>query len=163
TRARTLAHHALLLHLLREVLGATAQSLKRATLRVDRTVRIALTELALRITHRLASLAELVTHALLALLTLLAALAPLALLTLLAWSTLRPLRSDPPVVALLDQRVRPVAACLLVLRQIAHPTLVALLTLLALLALLTLLPLLVALALLVALPLLAALTALVLP
>src|SRR5262249_49294757 len=54
------AHHALLLHRLGEILRTAAQRLKRAALRIDRAVGVALAELALRIAHRLAGAAELV-------------------------------------------------------------------------------------------------------
>src|SRR5262245_66561147 len=79
-------HHALLLHLLRQILGAATQRVERTALRADRVVGVALAKLALRVTHGLAGLTELIAHALLALLallTLLALLAALALLTLL--------------------------------------------------------------------------------
>src|SRR5215510_2974515 len=127
-------HHTLLLHLLRQVLGAAAQRFERTALRTDRIVGIALAKLALRVTHGLAGLAKLIALALLALLTLLA-----LLLTLLA------LLAEAALVELFDQLVEPVAQRLLLLRQVAHAVLVALLALLALLTLLSLLALLTAL------------------
>src|SRR5262249_3755451 len=64
-------HHALLLHLLREVLRPAAQRLERTALRIDGTVGVALAELALRVAHGLAGLPELLAHVALALLPLL--------------------------------------------------------------------------------------------
>src|SRR5215510_14701206 len=130
-------HHALLLHLLCQVLGAAAQRLERTTLRPDGIIGVALAKLALRVTHGLAGLAKLIALALLALLALLTLLA--LLLTLLA------LLAEAALVELFDQLVEPVAQRLLLLRQVAHAVLVALLALLALLTLLSLLALLTAL------------------
>src|SRR5262249_47228100 len=71
-------HALLLLHRLREILGAGPKRLERSALRVDRAVSIALAELALGLAHGFASLAELIHLAALALLALLALLAALA-------------------------------------------------------------------------------------
>ncbi len=60
--AHTHAHHALLLHLLGEVLSAAPQRIERAALRADGAVRIALAELAFGLPHGVAGLAELIAR-----------------------------------------------------------------------------------------------------
>ena len=67
--------HALLLHRLRQPLGALAHGLQRAALAVDRAVGIALAELTFGLAHGFAGIAELAHLVALALLTLLALLA----------------------------------------------------------------------------------------
>jgi len=139
-------HHTLLLHLLREVLRATAQRLQGPPLRIDSAVRIALPELPFSLAHGLAGFAELVTVAgfvalallsllALALLSALPLLAPLTLLSaLLALLTLLSLLPHTAFVHFLGQLVEPITQCLLLLLQVCH-VLLALLALLTLLAL----------------------------
>src|ERR1700722_10546543 len=130
----------LLLHGLRQTLRAFAQRIKRAALRLDRAVGIAVAQLGLGVAHRFTGLTELV-HAV-------AALALFALLTLLALTVL----AEAAILKFFKQLLEPFAQRLLVLLQVAHGVaLLALLTLLALLALLTLLSLLATLAVLAAL------------
>src|SRR5262249_4180946 len=109
--------HALLLHRLGEVLRAAAQSFERAALGIDRTVRVAFSELTFRLAHGIAGAAELI-HLALPLLALAEAL----------------------LAQLLHQFLELIAQRLLILAQLAH--LIALLALLTLLTLLTLLALL---------------------
>src|SRR5262249_26862128 len=105
-------HALLLLHRLGEVLRAPAQSFERATLGIDRAVRVAFSELTFRLAHCVAGTAELI-HLALPLLALAEAL----------------------LAQLLHQFLELIAQCLLILAQLAHlVALLALLTLLALLA-----------------------------
>src|SRR5262245_1932014 len=123
------AQHALLLHRLGEVLRTPAQRFERAALGIDRAVRVAFSELALRLAHGVAGATELI-HLALPLLALAEAL----------------------LAQLLHQFLELIAQRLLILAQLAH-----LIALLALLTLLTLLALLAALSALAVAPLVLAL------
>jgi hypothetical protein len=90
-----------LLHGLRHALRAAAQGLERAPLRIDRTVGIAVAELALGVAHGLAGAAELI-H---------------ALTTLLTFALLL---AEPALAQLFEQFLQLLAQCLLVLSQFAH-------------------------------------------
>src|SRR5829696_8892492 len=57
-----MAHHDLLLHLVREIRHSAANRLHRKTLRVDRTTGTAIAELAFRLAHGVAGLAELLAR-----------------------------------------------------------------------------------------------------
>jgi hypothetical protein len=125
---------------------APAQRIESAALRIHGAVRVALSELALRLAHRFIGFAELISLALPLLL-------PLALLALAR------LLTHAALAHLLEQLLELIAKRLLPLLQVAHGILIALLAALALLALLATLALLVLLA---ALTRLAALAALIL-
>jgi hypothetical protein len=105
---------------------APAQRIESAALRIHGAVRIALSELALRLAHGFTGFAELVSLALPLLL-------PLALLALPR------LLTHAALAHLLEQFLELIAKRLLPLLQVAHGILIALLALLAALALLVLL------------------------
>src|SRR5437016_1815638 len=100
-----------LLHRLRETLGALAQRIQRAALRIHRAIGVALAELAAGIAHRGIGFAETILA-----LALLGILTGLPLLTLLAALAL----SHAALGKLLLQLLEPVAQAFLILPQIAH-------------------------------------------
>src|SRR5260370_970847 len=100
-----------LLHRLRETLGALAQRIQRAALRIHGAIGVTFAELAAGIAHRGIGFAEAVLA-----LTLLGVLARLPLLTLLAALAL----SHTALGKLLLQLLEPFTQAILILLQIAH-------------------------------------------
>src|SRR5207247_3575899 len=105
-----------LLHRLRETLGALAQRIQRAALRIHRAIGVALAELAAGIAHRGIGFAEAILALALLRVAVLPLLPLLPLLTLLAALAL----SHAALGKLLLQLLEPVAQAFLILLQIAH-------------------------------------------